>query len=349
MSNEWENPIELDGMDFVEFSDTQKERLSKVFTNFGFEKIADHKTKSIELWRQGDINFLLNTEADSFGGEFTSKHGPSVSSMGFRVKNKEKAFEMTMGRGARVYDNDDKKSFEQPYPCIYGIGDSIIYFIDTYGDKGDIYENEFNFLSEKREVFGKGFQRVDHLTNNVPSGDMQKWCDWYEQIFNFKEKRFFDIKGAKTGLESKVMMSPCRKIIIPVNEPTDEKSQIQEYLEEYDGSGVQHIALLTNDIIQSMREVKKSDAKFLEVPSTYYEDIPNRLDNVEENLKVLEDLGLLVDGDQEGYLLQIFTQNLCGPIFFEVIQRKNHDGFGEGNFQALFEAIERDQERRGVL
>lgn len=349
MTDAWENPIELDGIDFVEFSDKTPEKLTKVFQDFGFEKIAKHKTKNIELWRQGDINFLLNCEAASFAGEFTKKHGPSVSSMGFRVKDKNKSYEMTIGRGAVPYDQDDQKSFTNIYPTIMGIGDSLIYFVDKFGEKGNIFDDEYDYLSDKREVVGKGFQRVDHLTNNVPQGDMQKWCDWYSKVFNFKERRYFDIKGSKTGLESKVMMSPCNKIVIPVNEPSDEKSQIQEYLEEYDGSGVQHIALLTNDIVHSMTEVRKGHSDFLSVPSTYYEDIPNRLSNVEENLAVLEKLGLLVDGDESGYLLQIFTENLCGPIFFEVIQRKNHDGFGEGNFQALFEAIERDQERRGVL
>ncbi|MFK8138721.1 MAG: 4-hydroxyphenylpyruvate dioxygenase [Bdellovibrionales bacterium] len=347
MSQLWENPIGLDGIDFVEFADKDTERLSKVFSNFGFTKIANHKNKSIELWRQGDMNFLLNTDPTGFAAGFTEKHGPSVCSMGFRVKDASSAFDDLLAKGATSYEVETKKSFNIDYPSIFGIGDSLIYFIEDFGSK-NIFDSEYDFVDDKVQS-GKGFIRVDHLTNNVPQGDMQKWCDWYEKLFNFKEKRFFDIKGAKTGLESKVMMSPCGKIIIPVNEPTDKKSQIQEYLEEYDGSGVQHIALLSNNIVKSMTEVRKTDTNFLEVPSTYYDAIPDRVPNVEENLGVLEELGLLVDGDDDGYLLQIFTQNLCGPIFFEVIQRKNHDGFGEGNFQALFEAIERDQERRGVL
>ncbi|MEC9281575.1 MAG: 4-hydroxyphenylpyruvate dioxygenase [Bdellovibrionota bacterium] len=347
--SEWLNPVGLDGMDFVEFADTDKKELTKIFTAFGFEKIADHKEKQIELWRQGDINFLLNTETTGFAAEFCKMHGPSVCSMGFRVKSAPNAVEEVLSKDATLFNEANKKSFLTDYPTIFGIGDSLIYFIETYGEKGNIFEDEYNYLSDRREVKGKGFQRVDHLTNNVPAGDMQKWCDWYSKIFNFQEKRYFDIHGSKTGLTSKVMMSPCRKIMIPVNEPSDEKSQIQEYLDEYKGSGVQHIALLTNDIVSTLTDVRKEHDDFLNVPSTYYEDIPNRLENVEENLAVLEKLGILVDGDDEGYLLQIFTQNLCGPIFFEVIERKNHHGFGEGNFQALFEAIERDQERRGVL
>lgn len=346
---EWSNPVGLDGMEFVEFADTDKTELSKIFIAFGFEKVAKHKSKDIELWRQGDINFLLNTDQYGFAADFCRQHGPSVCAMGFRVRNAAEAHSYTTGQGARSFGQGQEKSFLCDFPTVYGIGDSLIYFIDTYGDRGNIYEEEFEFFSAKREVEGKGFLRVDHLTNNVPRGEMQKYCDWYEKIFAFRERRFFDIKGLKTGLVSKVMMSPCRKIIIPVNEPTDDKSQIQEYLDEYKGSGVQHIALLTGNILHSMTEVRKQHQDFLQVPSTYYEAVPERLPQVEENLKVLEELGLLVDGDEEGYLLQIFTQNLCGPIFFEVIQRKNHDGFGEGNFQALFEAIERDQERRGVL
>lgn len=343
-----DNPVGLNGMEFVEFADKSPERLTKVFENFGFTKVANHKSKNIELWRQGDINFLLNCDPHTFAGEFTEKHGPCVSSMGFRVKDRKQAFATTCMNGASQYGEDSKKSFNTSHPTIYGIGDSLIYFIDVYGDK-NIYDSEYDFITEDKEPKGKGFVRVDHLTNNVPAGDMQKWCDWYQSVFNFRETRFFDIKGLKTGLESKVMMSPCKKIIIPVNEPTDDKSQIQEYINEYNGSGVQHLALLTNDIISSMTEVKKTDSAFLEVPSTYYEAIPDRVPNVTESMEVLEKLGLLVDGDDDGYLLQIFSQNLCGPIFFEVIQRKEHDGFGEGNFQALFEAIERDQEKRGVL
>lgn len=351
MANRWsqfENPIGLDGIEFVEFSGPEKSFFEKIFQQFGFEKVATHKTKDIDLYRQNDVNFLLNNEPGSFGQKFAAEHGPCISSMAFRVKEKETAFQRVIEKGVTAFNNKEEKIFDYDYPAIHGIGDSLVYFVDEY--KNTIYDREFDWIKDKdMNISGYGYLRIDHLTNNVPVGDMQKWCDFYTNVFNFKEVKFFDIKGDKTGLISKVMLSPCNKIIIPVNEPTDDKSQIQEYINEYNGSGVQHLALLTSDIITSISKTRENNVAFLDVPETYYEDIPNRLNNVEEPISTLSKQGILVDGDDEGYLLQLFTQNLIGPIFFEVIERKNHYGFGEGNFQALFDAIERDQERRGVL
>jgi len=341
------NPIGLDGIEFLEYTSSEVSGLHGLFQSFGFEKVAHHKTKKVELLRQGDINFLISQEPNTFASQFTQGHGPSICAMGVRVKNAEHAFQESVKRGAKPYEGD-RKLLLGDYPAIYGIGDSLIYFIDRYG-ADNIWDQEYNFEDGKRNVVGKGYLRIDHLTNNVPAGEMQKWCDFYEKIFGFKERRYFDIRGAKTGLVSKVMMSPCKKIIIPINEPTDGKSQIQEYLEEYKGSGIQHVALLTSDIISSVGAVKQSGVEFLGVPDSYYTMVPDRVPNVSEPMKRLQDLKILVDGDEQGYLLQIFTKNVIGPIFFEVIQRKNHDGFGEGNFQALFDAIERDQMERGVL
>ncbi len=344
----FENPVGLDGIEFVEFTGPDKAYLEKQFAQFGFQKVASHKSKKIDLYRQNDINILLNFEETGFAKNFAKLHGPSICSMGFRVKDKEKALATTIANGAREYTDTENKTFTTDYPSIYGIGDSLIYFIDEY--RNTIYEREFDWSVDKdKDIEGFGYMRVDHLTNNVPAGKMQDWCDWYTKIFNFKDVKFFDIKGEKTGLISKVMLSPCNKIIIPINEPTDDKSQIQEYIEEYKGSGIQHLALLTPNIIESITKTREQGVQFLEVPDTYYEMLPERLPNIEEPLTTLQQLRLLADGDEDGYLLQIFTQNLVGPIFFEVIQRKNHYGFGEGNFQALFDAIERDQERRGVL
>lgn len=343
---QFENPVGLDGVEFVEYSGPDKKQLENLFTNFGFTKVGSHKNKDIDLYRQGDMTFLINMAPDSFASKFASVHGPSISSVGFRVKSKGNAFEVATSRGAIAYEGQDK--LFETYPSVRGIGDSLIYFVEDYA-RPEVYQSEFTFNVEDWQKQGKGFVMVDHFTNNVPVGEMQKWCDFYEKVFNFREIKYFDIKGDKTGLISKVMKAPDDKIIIPINEPTDEKSQIQEYINEYKGSGIQHLALLTPDIMNSVREVRESGVNFLDVPDTYYEMIPDRLPNVEEPLGRLKDLRILVDGDDEGYLLQIFTQNIIGPIFFEVIQRKNHDGFGEGNFQALFDAIERDQERRGVL
>jgi len=342
----WENTAGLDGIEFVEYAAPDPAVLVKLFEQFGFTKIGTHKTKKVTLYRQGDVNFIINEEPGTFAAEFAKKHGPGICAMALRVKDTEHALKYTLSKGARDLEiQNDQKSHS--FPGIYGIGDSAIYFIDRYQDMAN-YKEDFDF-TDSPEQTGLKVQMVDHLTNNVPKGEMQKWCDFYTNLFNFREARFFDIKGQSTGLISKVMKSPCGKIIIPINEPTDNKSQIQEYLDEYNGSGIQHLALLTSDIEYSVSQFRERGVKFLEVPDTYYEMIPERLPGVEEPIANLQKLKILVDGDEEGYLLQIFSQNIIGPIFFEVIQRKGHDGFGEGNFQALFDAIERDQKRRGYL
>ncbi|NQZ00301.1 MAG: 4-hydroxyphenylpyruvate dioxygenase [Bdellovibrionales bacterium] len=342
----WENTAGLDGIEFIEYSAPDPSQLISLFDQFGFKKVGVHKSKKVTLFRQGDVNFIINEEPDTFAAEFAKKHGPSICAVGLRVKSTDHAMKHTLSKGARDLGIEkDQKSHS--FPGIYGIGDSAVYFIDRYQDMAN-YKEDFDFTDDTDQA-GLKVQTVDHLTNNVPQGEMQKWCDFYTDLFNFREAKFFDIKGEKTGLVSKVMKSPCGKIIIPINEPTDQKSQIQEYLDEYDGSGIQHLALLTSDIEFSVSQFRERGVKFLEVPDTYYEMVPDRLPGVEEDVSNLQKLKILVDGDEEGYLLQIFSQNIIGPIFFEVIQRKGHDGFGEGNFQALFDAIERDQKRRGYL
>jgi 4-hydroxyphenylpyruvate dioxygenase len=343
-----ENPIGLDGMEFIEYTGPDADFFRNLFDTLGFTKVGKHKTQDIELYRQGGTNFLLNFQNGGFAESFHKLHGPSVCSTGFRVMDANKALEESVKRGAKKYEGSEESKGASPYQAVYGIGDSLIYFIDETNQR-DLFENQFEYTAQDTNPEGFKLGVIDHLTNNVPKGEMQKWCDFYENIFNFKERRFFDIKGEKTGLISKVMRSPCGKITIPINEPTEDKSQIQEYLDEYKGSGIQHIALLTGDITFAVAKLREKGIEFLDVPDTYYEMVPERVPNVEENMGTLAKLKILVDGDDDGYLLQIFTQNQIGPIFYEIIQRKNHSGFGEGNFQALFEAIERDQERRGVL
>lgn len=342
-----ENPVGLDGMEFIEYTGPDAQLFKELFNNLGMTAIAKHKTKDVTLYRQNDVNFLLNEDAQGFASEFAKDHGPSVCSTGFRVKDSQKAFETAVERGAKPYNEDEKKTL--PWPAIYGIGDSLVYFIDQYGDKGNPYDAEFDYITDDRHPKGFGFLVVDHMTNNVPKGELDRWAKFYEDIFNFREIRFFDIKGSATGLLSRAMRSPCGKITIPINEPTEDKSQIQEYLDEYKGSGIQHIALLSDDICSSVTSTKDKGIPTLDVPDTYYEVVQDRVPNITEDMNTIKNLRLLADGDDEGYLLQIFTQNMIGPIFYEFIQRKNHWGFGEGNFQALFEAIERDQQRRGVL
>lgn len=343
------NPLGLDGVEFIEYAGSDRGHFEKLFQQFGFEEVGQCHGKNIKLFGQNDIHFILNCEPQTFAANFAQLHGPAICSTGFRFLDAQKAFDMAVSRGARPYLGSDQSKGATPFPAIYGIGDSLIYFIDET-NRRQLYDSIFQVPKNKWKPHGFGFQVVDHFTNNVPRGEMQKWCDFYIQIFNFYEARFFDIRGSKTGLISKVMRSPCGKFSVPINEPTESKSQIQEYLDEYKGSGIQHLALITNNIVDAVTRLETKEIQFLTPPpKTYYDMLPARVSNVSENMDQLQDHAILVDGDQKGYLLQIFTKNLIGPIFFEVIQRKGHDGFGDGNFQALFDAIERDQKERGYL
>lgn len=344
-----QNPIGLYGVDFIEYSGTDAQYFENLFKQMGFTELAKLADRDIKLYRQGDINFILNMEPDTFAAAFAKQHGPSICSTGFRVSNAARAFETAIKRGAKPYDGSKISRGASPYFAIYGIGDSLIYFIDQENHK-DLYMNQFKLADNSVRPKGLGLKIVDHFTNNVPVGEMQKWCDFYTNVFNFREARYFDIKGKATGLISKVMRSPCSLFSVPINEPSDTKSQIQEYLDEYKGSGIQHLALITDGIVSSLEQLKKNGVDFLSPPpDTYYQQLKERLPQVSEDLSQLQKNAILVDGDHHGYLLQIFSKNVVGPIFYEVIQRKGHEGFGEGNFQALFDAIEADQKARGYL
>lgn len=338
----------LEGIEFTEFSAADPKAMHELFLAFGFSRVMRHKSKKIDLYKQNQIIFLLNYEAASFGTDFYEKHGPCVSAMGWRVKDANKALTIAVERGATASSNRDYTLNEQDIPTILGIGDSNIYFVDSYSSKTFYKDLGFEKLENPDMVDSLGFEFIDHLTNNVEQGTMAKWSEFYKNVFGFYEVRYFDIRGAKTGLTSYALRSPDGSFCIPINEGTEAKSQINEYLEEYKGPGVQHIALHTSDIITSVGKLSdKVDT--LDIDDEYYQEVFDRVPNVTEDHKKLQGLQILVDGDKEGYLLQIFTKNVIGPIFFEIIQRKNHLAFGEGNFGALFRSIERDQEKRGYL
>lgn len=345
-----QNPVGLNGVSFIEYSAPQgSQHLPGLFENMGFKKVSTFEAGAVDLYRQGKINFLLNKKSGSFAEAFAKMHGPSICSTGFRVENAQKAYETAVQRGARPYSGSAVEKGATVFPAVYGIGDSLIYFVDATLE-AQLFTTTFKIAQQDLSPFGVGLQLVDHFTNNVPRGEMQKWCDFYTKVFNFRETRYFNIKGSQTGLESKVMRSPCGQFSVPINEPTEAKSQIQEYLDEYKGSGIQHLALTTNDIVKTLETMKNTKIEFLSPPpKSYYAMLKDRVPNVIEDVDRLEKNAILVDGDHDGYLLQIFTKNVIGPIFYEVIQRKNHSGFGEGNFQALFDAIERDQRQRGYL
>jgi 4-hydroxyphenylpyruvate dioxygenase len=341
-----ENPLQLRGIEFTEFCGPAIAKLDALFWDFGFSKLKKHATKDITYYRQNDIHFLLNGERRGFSSEFAKKHGPSISSMGWRVEDASYALKEAVKRGARAVDEAAK---DLSYPAIYGIGDSLIYFVDQFGARGSIYDRDFVPLEQPRVQPDRGFTRVDHMTNNVPAGTMEQWAQFYKSVFGFTEVRYFDIKGAKTGLTSYALRSPDGSFCIPINQPKSGKDQIAEYLGEYNGPGVQHLAFLTNDILASLDAMKGSSIETLEIDPNYYEEAFQRVPNVKEDRKRIMQHQVLVDGDEHGYLLQIFTKNVIGPIFIEIIQRAEHQGFGEGNFGALFRSIEKDQEKRGVL
>jgi 4-hydroxyphenylpyruvate dioxygenase len=302
----------------------------------------------VTLHKQGDVNFIINAEPGSFGQRFAQQHGPSACAMAFRVKDAAKAFKRAVELGATPVAMP-VGPMELNIPAIEGIGGSLVYLVDRYGDH-TIYDVDFVPVPNPGKLRTTGLTCIDHLTHNVHRGNMNKWAGFYERLFNFREIRYFDIEGRKTGLFSRAMTSPCGKIRIPINESQDDKSQIEEYLREYHGEGIQHIALATDDIYGTVDALRANGIAFQDTPDTYYEKVDERVSGHREKLSELQERRILIDGnDRDGILLQIFTTNVIGPIFFEIIQRKGNEGFGEGNFRALFESIELDQERRGVI
>lgn len=350
--NSASNPVGTDGFEFVEYTAPDTRKLERLFTQMGFVAIAKHRSKDVVLYRQGQINFIINHEPDSFAQAFAKVHGPSICAFAIRVKNAAECLSRAVKLGAQPYQGQ-VGPMELNIPAIRGIGRSLIYLVDRYGDNHSIYDVDFVPLDGVDwNPRGIGLTAIDHLTHNVHFGGMDKWVEFYQWLFNFHEIRYFDIHGKATGLKSRAMTSPCGKIRIPINEPTDSKSQIQEYLDAYHGEGIQHIALATDDIYATVEQLRSNGVDFMDVPNAYYDAINDRLPEHHESLERLRKDGILIDGDpgkDAGLLLQIFTNTVIGPIFFEIIQRKGNEGFGEGNFQALFEAIERDQIKRGVL
>ncbi len=360
----WDNPMGTAGFEFIEYAAPDPAALGKLFETMGFKAIARHRHKDVTLYRQGGINFIINAEPDSFAQRFARLHGPSICAIAFRVNNAAAAYKRALDLGAWGFDSRSGP-MELNIPAIKGIGDSLIYFVDRWRGKNsggggigniDIYDVDFEAIDPATAVDdlnhrGAGLQYVDHLTHNVHRGRMKEWSDFYERLFSFREIRYFDIEGKVTGVKSKAMTSPCGKIRIPINEEGGEKAgQIQEYLDDYHGEGIQHIALASTDIYATVEGLRKTGVTFLDTPNTYYELIEKRLPGHGEDTARLQKNAILVDGAPGGgKLLQIFTKTVIGPIFFEIIQRKGDEGFGEGNFKALFESIELDQIRRGVV
>ena len=349
----FDNPLGTDGFEFVEFTSPEPTRLKDLFEKMGFTAVSRHRSKNVLRFRQGDINFILNMEPSGQAAAFRDIHGPSANAMAFRVRDAAKALELAVARGAKAVAGP-LGPMELNIPAIEGIGGSNLYLVDRYGAR-EIYDVDFvpiKGAADSAAANAMGLTYLDHLTHNVRRGQMATWAAFYEDIFNFREIRYFDIEGQQTALISKAMTSPCGKIRIPLNESRDEHSQIEEFLRDYKGEGIQHVALGTNDIFASVETMAERGVRFQDTIDTYFDGIDARVPGHGEDVERLRADRILVDGaptDGQGLLLQIFTENMIGPIFFELIQRKGNEGFGEGNFKALFESIELDQIRRGVL
>ncbi len=346
-----ENPVGTDGFEFIEFAHPEPQELRDLFARMGYSHVATHREKPVELWQQGDITYILNADPDSFAAGFVSEHGPCAPSMGWRVVDAQKAFEHAVAKGATPYEGSGKAL---DVPAIVGIGGSLLYFVDQYYDTSP-YNEEFNWIAQSKPA-GVGFYYLDHLTHNVHRGNMDKWFRFYGDLFNFREIRFFDIEGKYSGLLSRALTSPCGRIRIPINEDRGETGQIVSYLKKYNGEGIQHIAVGASDIYDSTDEIASRGLKFMPgPPDTYYDLSFDRVTGHNEPVDRMKKHGILIDGEgvvdggETKILLQIFSKTVIGPIFFEFIQRKGDDGFGEGNFKALFESIEQEQIDNGEL
>ncbi len=338
-----DNPIGLDGFEFVEFTSPDPQAMAGLFARLGFTHVGKHRTKSIDHYCQGDVHFLLNMAPEGHAAAFRAAHGPSASAMAFRVADADQALANTVARGASATRGD------LDLPALEGIGGSYLYLVDRPAAE-TLYEKDFERIAECGP--GAGLHTLDHLTHNVNRGRMDHWANFYERVFNFRQIRYFDIEGQQTALLSRAMTAPDDKIRIPLNESQDDFSQIAEYLKEYKGEGIQHLAFATDDIFATVDTLRANGIRFQESPDTYFDMIDQRLPGHGHDVAEMRRRKILIDGSPEtgeGLLLQIFTENMVGPIFFEIIQRKGNDGFGEGNFKALFESIELDQIKRGVL
>jgi 4-hydroxyphenylpyruvate dioxygenase len=359
----WDNPMGTDGFEFIEYAAPDPAAMGALFERMGFTAVAHHRHKNVLLYRQGEINFVVNAEPDSFAQRFARLHGPSICAIAFRVHDAKAAYERALALGAWGYAGSTGPG-ELNIPAIKGIGDSLIYLVDKWRGKGGardgeignigFYDVDFEPLPAARggglNPPGVGLLNVDHLTHNVHRGRMGEWAEFYERLFNFREIRYFDIEGQVTGVKSKAMTSPCGRIRIPINEEGNEKAgQIQEYLDRYHGEGVQHVALASSDLPATVDALHRSGIKLLDTLDTYYELIDRRIPGHGQDIAELKKRRILIDGKAGELLLQIFSENQLGPIFFEFIQRKGDQGFGEGNFKALFESMELDQMRRGLL
>ena len=351
-----DNPMGTDGFEFVEFAHSEPAKLTALFELMGFSAVARHRSKNVTLYRQGGVNYVVNAEPDSFAASFAKSHGPCACAMGFRVVDAAHALKRAVELGAKPV-SAPVGPMELNIPAIEGIGGALIYFVDRYGEKGSIWDVDFRWTATReQQPEGAGLYYIDHLTHNVQRGRMDWWANWHKRFFNFRQIRYFDIEGKLTGLHSRAMTSPCGKIRIPINESADEKSQIEEYLRDYKGEGIQHIACGCRNIYDTVTKLRAAGLPFMpSPPATYYLRIDERVPGHGEPLNKLERLGVLIDGEgvagggETKVLLQIFSKTVIGPIFFEFIERKGDEGFGEGNFRALFQSIEEDQIQRGVL
>ena len=343
------NPLGLDGFEFAEFTSPDPAAMKALFEQLGFVPASTHPTKAVTRYKQGRINLLVNDEPTGQAAAFRTAHGPSANGMAFRVENVEQAYAEALKRGAVAADASQTVLGEGAR-ALEGIGGSMLYLVEGRGAVFDDWD-QVPYAAEAEAENNVGLDLLDHLTHNVKRGQMRTWSSFYREVFGFEEQKYFDIKGQATGLFSQAMIAPDKAIRIPLNESQDDQSQIEEFIRQYNGEGIQHLALTTDDIFDTVERLRVRGVKLQDTIETYYELVDQRVPGHGEDTQRLRRNRILLDGNvgEEGLLLQIFTENLFGPIFFEIIQRKGNEGFGNGNFQALFESIELDQIRRGVI
>jgi 4-hydroxyphenylpyruvate dioxygenase len=351
MTPSHDNPLGVDGFEFVEFTSPDPDGMAALLERLGFTAYSKHPSRDVVRYKQGGINMLVNREAAGQAADFRAAHGPSANGMAFRVADAQAAHALALEHGAKAADTAQSALGAGAF-ALQGIGGSLLYLVDRYGPKGTIYDSwdQIPGAAEAEAQNNAGLYLLDHLTHNVRRGEMRTWSGFYSRVFGFTEQKYFDIKGQASGLFSQAMIAPDKAIRIPLNESQDEHSQIEEFLREYNGEGIQHLALATDNIFETVEKLRARGVVFQETIETYYELVDKRVPGHGEDLARMKKNNILIDGsDEEGMLLQIFTANLFGPIFFEIIQRKGNQAFGEGNFQALFDSIELDQIRRGVI
>ncbi len=332
------NPLGIAGIGFIEFASPTPAKLATLWCEFGFSRTHEHRHYSIELWRQNDLTFLVNEQRGSFAEQYAQQHGPSIPSMGWLCDDPERAARVAVRHGARPYE------YETPFgaPAVYGVGGSLIHFIEA-----SLWQESFVSLKQPEIVAQKGITRIDHLTNQVMQGTLSTWVDFYKQIFGFTEVRSFDHRLKRGVDHSYALRSPEGSFCILINEADDHRPQSEEFLHAHKGAGIQHLALLTNDLLACLDSLRGTSIQTVTADAVYYADAFERVPQARRDCDRIKAHGVLVDGDEHEYFMQVFTAPIIGPIVIELIERKHLVSLSEEELGAMLRAAELDPHRHG--